>query len=308
MNWSKALHYIVICLILLFSVLGGLGGERAVHAIQESGEGSFLSALNQEESSPEDKLELVCRYPTFEGKSGDSFEFEINLRWLGDSPRTFDLAITESPPMWNATIVAGAPEKTIFGIGLEAEMQWPETIRVKFAPVAGELPEPGEYVVILAASSGDIEETVELKAIVTAQYRFAFYTATGRLNTEVTGGQENHLAVEVANTGTAALNEISFTSSKPSGWTITFNPDMIDSLAPGMAKAVDVIIEPPSKTIAGDYLVTMTAINEELLATPREIELRVTALTPTIWGWVGVIIVLVVIAALGVIFRRLGRR
>jgi uncharacterized membrane protein len=307
MNRSRALHYF-LCLVLFFSVLGGLGGGRVVLAIQESGNDSFLSPLNQQESPPEEKLELVCKYPTFEGKSGDSFAFEVGLKWLGSKPRTFDLVITEVSPKWRATIVAGAPEKTIFGIGLEPEMQWPETIRVIFAPVAGELPEPGEYVTVLEASSDGIKETVELKAVVTALYRFAFYTTTGRLNTEVTGGRDNHLAVEVANTGTAAIDKISFTSSKPSGWTITFNPDRIDSLAPGIAKAVDVVIEPPSKTIAGDYLVTMKAIHEEFLVSPRDLELRVTALTPTIWGWVGVIIVLVVIAGLGVIFRRLGRR
>ena len=110
----------------------------------------------------------------------------------------------------------------------------------------------------------------------------------------------------MANTGTEDINKITFTSSKPSGWTITFNPDKIDSLAPGMAKEVDVAIEPPSKTIAGDYMINLKAISTDM--SPRDIELRVTALTPTIWGWVGVIIVLVVIAGLGVIFRRLGRR
>jgi len=307
MNRSRVLRYF-LCLILFLSVLGGLGGNGVVLAVQESGNDSFLSSLNQEQPPPEEKLELVCKYPTFEGKSGDSFEFEVGLRWLGGQPTTFDLVITEVSPRWTATIVAGYPEKTIFGIGLEAEMQWPETIRVKLAPVAGELPEPGEYITTLQASSGDIKETVELKAVVTALYRFAFYPATGRLNTEVTAGQENHLTVEVANTGTVDINKFNFISSKPSGWTITFNPTRIDSLAPGMAKQVDVTIEPPGKTIAGDYLVTMTAVSEEFLVSPRELELRVTALTPTIWGWVGVIIVLVVIAGLGVIFRRLGRR
>jgi uncharacterized membrane protein len=277
--------------------------------MQESDNDSFLSSLNQEQPLPEDKLELVCKFPTFEGISGDSFAFEVGLTWFGSKPRTFDLAVIEAPPRWNATIVGGYPsEKTIFGIGLEAMMQWPETVTVRFAPAADELPEPGEYVAVVQASSGEIKETIQLKAVVTALYRMAFYTSSGRLNTEVTAGQDNHLTVEVANTGTKILNKITFTSSKPSGWTISFNPDKIDSLAPGMAIEVDAIIEPPGKTIAGDYMVTMKAINEEFKVAPRDLELRVTALTPTIWGWLGIIIVLVVIAGLGVIFRRLGRR
>ena len=187
-------------------------------------------------------------------------------------------------------------------------MRYPETIRVQFAPFAGELPEPGEYVATLEASSGDIKESIKLKAVVTALYRFAFYTASGRLNTEVDAGEDNHLSVVVANTGTAAIEKLSFISSKPSGWNVTFNPDKIDSMEPGMAQEVDVVIKPPSKTIAGDYMVTMKAVSGDFLVAPREFELRVTALTPTIWGWVGVLVVLVVIAGLAVMFRQLGRR
>jgi uncharacterized membrane protein len=36
--------------------------------------------------------------------------------------------------------------------------------------------------------------------------------------------------------------------------------------------------------------------------------LRVTVLTPTVWGWIGLIIVVLVIAGLGVLFMKLGRR
>lgn len=227
---------------------------------------------------------------------------------MGSEARSFDLAIVDVPPKWAATVIAGSPEKKIFVIGLEPEMRYPETIRVYFAPVVGELPEPGKYVATLEASSGDIKQSIELEAVVTALYRFAFYTASGRLNTEITAGEDNHLAVMVSNTGTAAIENVSFTSSRPSGWTITFNPDKIGSLEAGMAQEVDVVISPPGKTIAGDYMVTMKAISGGFLVAPRDIVIRVTALTPTIWGWVGIIIVLVVIAGLGVLFRRLGRR
>ena len=37
-------------------------------------------------------------------------------------------------------------------------------------------------------------------------------------------------------------------------------------------------------------------------------QIRVTVLTPTIWGWVGVIIVVLVVIGLMVMFWRLGRR
>jgi len=304
MSLPKAVHYL-LCFVLLFGVLGGLVGDRAVLAAQESSGGSFLSSLNQEQP-PEEKLELVSKYPTFEGNSGDSFDFDVNLKWLGSEARTFDLAIIDVPPKWEASIVAGAYEREIPAIGLEPEMKYPEKITVKFAPFPGELPDPGEYIITLEASSGDIKEAIQLKAVVTTLYRFAFYTATERLNAEVTAGEENHLSLIVFNTGQAVIEEIVFVSSQPAGWSIKFNPDEVESLEPGLAREVDVVIKPPRKTIAGDYSVTMSTISSGMPV--RRIELRVTVLTPTIWGWVAILIVLVVIAGLGVIFRRLGRR
>lgn len=304
MSLTRAVHHL-LCFVLLFGVLGGLVGDGVVLAAQESSGGAFLSSLNQEQP-PEEKLELVSKYPTFEGNSGDSFDFDVNLKWLGSEARTFELAIIDVPPKWSASIVAGAFAREIPAIGLEAEMKYAERITVKFAPFPGELPEPGEYVITLEASSGDIKEAIQLKAVVTTLYRFAFYTATERLSAEVTAGEENHLSVIVFNTGQAVIKEISFVSSKPAGWSIKFNPDEVESLGPGLAREVDVVIKPPRKTIAGDYSITMSTISSGMPV--RRIELRVTVLTPTVWGWVAIVIVLAVIAGLGVIFRRLGRR
>jgi len=305
MSRSGVVHYL-LCFVLFFGVLGCLVGNRVVLATQESGNGSFLLSPNQEEPPPEDKLELVCKYPSFEGNSGDSFDFDVNLKWLGSEARTFDLAIIDVPPKWTASIVAGAYEREIPAIGLEPEMNYPEKITVKFAPFLGELPEPGKYTITLVASSGDIKESIELKTVVTTLYRFAFYTATERLSAEITAGEENHLSLIVFNTGQAVIDEIAFVSSKPAGWSIKFNPHEVKSLEPGLAREVDVVIKPPRKTIAGDYAVTMSTISSGMAV--RRIELRLTVLTPTVWGWVAILIVLAVIAGLGVMFRRLGRR
>ena len=76
-------------------------------------------------------------------------------------------------------------------------------------------------------------------------------------------------------------------------------------LEAGATKEVDVVINPPTKTIAGDWAATIKAESEHFT---DSVNLRVTVLTPTIWGWVGIIIVLVVIAGLAVLFRQLGKR
>ena len=304
MSRTRVIRYL-LCFVLFFGAFGCLMGNQVVLATQESSGGSFLSSINQEQPPPEEKLELSCLYPVLRDISGASFEFEVALKWQGSKRRTFELGAT-APPKWTAKVIRGMEEQEAPAIELEPGLTYPDTVRVRLAPLAGELPEPGEYVVTLEASSGDIKEATELKAVVTALYRFAFYTATGLLNTEVTAGEDNHLSLLVFNSGQAVIEKIDLLSTKPQGWSITLNPDKAESLEPGLAQEVDAVIKPPRKTIAGDYMVTLTAISKDL--PKREIELRVTVLTPTVWGWVAILIVLAVIAGLGVMFRRLGRR
>ena len=64
-------------------------------------------------------------------------------------------------------------------------------------------------------------------------------------------------------------------------------------------------MEPPEKAIAGDYSITL---NSDSPKANDDVELRVTVVTPTIWGWVGIGIVLAVIVGLALLFRQLGRR
>ena len=310
MSMSRVVHYL-LCLILFFGVLGGLAADQVVLAAQEASNGSFLSSPNQEEPQIEEKLEVIAKYPVLTGKSGDEFQFALELLWHSDEFREFDIAAS-GPPNWNISFLGGlgAQEEMTDRIGLkplEPGKTYPtETMYVKLTPLRGKTPDPGEYMVTFELSSGDIHETVELKAVVTALYQFIFYPSTGLLNTEATAGEDNYLSVWVENTGTATLDNIRLSSGAPEGWSITFNPSEVKSLEPGLAQEVNVVIKPPRKTIAGDYAITLLADSE--IFSPDSLRMRITVLTPTIWGWVGILIVLAVIAGLGVIFRRLGRR
>ena len=309
MSGSRLIRYL-LCFALLFGVLVGMVENRVVLANQESSNGSFLLPLNQEQPPPEEWLELTCSFPVLKGRSGDSFEFEIESRWHSNKFNEFDVSATGLPD-WRISILGGYEKKEISGrIGLKplepGETYPTERITVRLAPLQGSNPDPGEYASTVTLSSGDIKQTIEVKAVVTALYRFAFYSSSGRLNTEVTAGEDNHFSTVVLNTGSAAIENFSLTSSKPSGWSVTFNPEKIESLEPEMAQEIDVVIKPPPKTVAGDYGVALEAYSVGIPMVT--IQLRVTALTPTIWGWIGVLIVLAVIAGLAVMFRRLGRR
>jgi uncharacterized membrane protein len=168
------------------------------------------------------------------------------------------------------------------------------------------LPEPGEYKIIVEAVSGELRDSIELTAVITARYNLLLAPAGERYDTKAKAGRDNSFSIEAGNLGTAPIDKINLSANKPEGWTVEFTPDKVDSLNALDTQTVDLNIKPPPETIAGDYVITVRASGVQ--ATSRELNIRVTVETPTIWGWVGVAIIVVVIVGLVVIFLRFSRR
>lgn len=253
-----------------------------------------------EEAPPPEEIELTTTYPVLRGPSGTAFQFNVDVSYLGEGERTFDLS-AKAPEGWYASIQPAYEQTEIAAVRMRPFS--PEKLKIVLIPLKNM--SPGEYVVTLEISSGDLRDSIDLKAVITATYELALATSTGRLSTSVTAGEDNHFALILANQGSDAIENISFSSDKPEGWSITFKPDKVESLEAEKTQEVDVTINPPSKTIAGDYAVTVHATSDNA---SDDLELRITVLTPSLWGWVGVGIVLIVVAGLAVVFVRLGRR
>ncbi len=287
-----------LCLALVSFIFSGAIAEAAGDIESKA------SPPRSQQMGGEGKIELYTAYPAIKDVSGETFIFEVDLLYEGNETRTFELSATPIPH-WIISIQSIYREVELTEIRLEPGKEPPETIRVILQPLPGEYPEPGEYKTTVSAVSGDLEGSIELKAVVADLYRFAFFTESGRLNTEVTAGQENHIAATVMNTGTATIDKITIVGGKPEYWKLEFKPDEIENLEPGYAQEVDIIIVPTKETIPGDYMLNMRAVSDRYRA---QFDLRVTVLTPTTWASVAVVIVLAVIAGVAVMFWRLGRR
>ena len=288
---------LISCLILCLTTFCGLLGQQAVMA-----------------QTGEEKIELSCKYPTRPGSADFTFDFEVELLYSGgDKPRTFDLLAT-GPPDWGVRILNTVDNKEISDVSLDPARTYPERILVVAAAPFWLLPEPGDYTIKVEAASGNIKNSIDLTARLTARYGFSVQTETGRLNIKATAGKDSHFTIVITNIGTANLNQITFSSTKPRGitdeeWIITFNPDKLENVEPWVEQEVEVVIKPPSKTIAGDYMTTLEFNSDPRTSyEPDELDIRVTVSTPTKWGWIGVGIVIAVIAGLMVGFRKLGRR
>ncbi len=254
----------------------------------------------------EEKIELEPTYRKLEATApGASFSFEIALSFQGSTPRDFDLA-PSAPDDWLVYVTPQYGDQRIGSIRLDPAEYTPQKIKVVASPPVAITPEPGEYEVTLEASSGDIKGSVNLTAVITATYSLVFSPTEEPYNTTAIAGKDNFYSTLIQNTGSGTIEDIKFSSSKPSGWSIEFTPKEIDALAPGSFQTIDVNIKPAPKAIAGDYRISLIADAKQTRESIDDI--RITVETPNIWGWVGVGIILVVLAGVIAVFMRFSRR
>jgi uncharacterized membrane protein len=310
MSRFKAGYYLA-CAALLLMVVGGLVAATVTSAMSDTRLNLPSPSSGQQSPGPEE-VTLTCQYPVLSSPTGTTyFTYSIELQYKGDKePRVFDLQV-KVPSNFDYSITSSYGEGTaIAAIRLDPAKTYPDTIKVTVRPAMWVVPEPGEYPITVEAASGEIKGSIELKAIITAKYEIELTSSTGRLNTTATAGKDNYFTILVTNTGSADLQKVNFSSKiagTPPGWSITFDPQDIDVLPVGAEREIQVNIKPARKTISGDYMVAISASPESGYAFSN-IDVRVTVLTPTIWGWVGIGIVVLVIAGLAVMFMRLGRR
>jgi len=258
----------------------------------------------------EAKIEARALYPTLTGIAGEELVFEVEFLYtaakLTDQPLVFNLT-TKAPPNWEVNMTPPyEKEKKLTAISLKPGFTFGDKIRVAARPPFLPLPDPGEYKITLGADSGTLKTSADLKAVITAKYNLAMVPANERYNTNATAGRDNFFSVDLANLSTAAVDKINFSSTKPSGWTIEFKPDKIESIAALDTSTIEVNIKPPPETIAGDYVISLQASGTQTVA--PKMDIRVTVETPAVWGWVGVAIIFVVIVGLVFVFMRFSRR
>ena len=245
-------------------------------------------------------LKFDVTFPEIKAKAGSQFSFAASLGYIGPEETIFNLT-AEAPEGWYVSIQPSYEATEISAVKLVQGKS--ESLKFIAMPLTEQ--EPGEYLIKIKASSDTLQAEIELKAVITATYELTFTPTSGRYDTKTTSGKDNHFAVQIKNTGSAAIENISFSSTGPDGWKIKFNPDKLETLEAGATKDIDITIFPPDKTIAGDYMINLNVASEN--SSPK-MDVRVTVQTPTIWGWVGIGIIVIVIIGVAIIFAKLGRR
>ena len=275
----------------------------------EYDEAFFTITVPEPPPSSNTGVDLSATFPVLRGPSTSAFEFEIVIDNDTGADSSFSLegealdATANALTGWEVTYTPTfGEERLISSISVGAALS--ERVDVRVTPPRNT--DPGDYFVpVKVSDDAGFEATTLLQVTIRGRGEIIVSTDTGLLNVDATAGEAASTKLRITNIGTAPLEGISLVADAPQGWEVTFDPAAVPPLPAANLIDIPVRVVPAGDAIPGDYLITLRANHPE---TADILELRVTVAQSTIWGWLGIVLVLAVVGGLGGLFWRLGRR
>ena len=244
--------------------------------------------------------DFSSEYPEQEGSAGTSFSFNATLINNSATEQSYSLS-ANAPEGWQVAFKPSGESTQVASITLEPAVSQGLTITVTPPNNVS----AGEYTIPCSAISAGETLDMELSVTVTESYDLSLSTPDGRLSFDTVAGDESDVTLSITNNSNVAIENVNLTSSAPSGWNVSFDTPTIDVIEAGATVEVSAHVTPSSEALTGDYVVTMTADASEV---SDSAEFRVAVETSVIWGFAAVAIIVVLLAGIGYIFRKYGRR
>jgi uncharacterized membrane protein len=255
----------------------------------------------REKAPLSEEFQVTTSYPILRGQTDAKFEFSLDVNNKSETDKNFNLS-AQGPEKWEINFKPAYEQKQISSFRIKGGQS--QTIAVEVTPFKDA--SAGSFPINVWISSGDKKAEVKLTVVLTGIYKLDAGTPTGLLSLDAFTGKPAIMSLFVKNTGSAVNRNLTLSSFKPENWKVEFKPEKIDALEPGAMKQVEVMITPAAQALVGDYSVGLSADGEK--GSSKTVEIRVAVKTSTAWGWIGIIIIVAVIAALGGLFIWLGRR
>ena len=275
------------------------GGYRVV--VQGGGGGQTLALvlnLNVAENVA-GAFELTSEFASLRGKASDTYSYTLTLRNSSARAATFGLGAT-GPEGW---VVDARPSGSTQATTVTVDAGTTATVAVTADPP--ESVTADSYPIVVEATGASRTLTAQLTAEVVGTFTMSFATADERLNARGSAGGTTSMALVVGNDGSAPLDAVTFSATPPSGWEVSFEPETIDRIPPGERATVTARIQPSGDSVAGDYDVGITASSA---GTSENLAIRFAVETSGLFGFVGIMVIVLAIAGLLWVFRRYGRR
>lgn len=247
------------------------------------------------------ELKLAAELPVLKGSPTTTFSFRGTVTNESDQ----DMMVSfqgNVPPGFSLTFKQSAGGQELTSLPVAAGKSASITIEVK--PASGTT--AGDYPIDVQVFSDQASADLQLVASITGQPDLSISTSDGRLSGRVTSGKITPMQVMLTNNGTAPAENVHLESNAPSGWDITFAPADIPAIGPGQQVEVTVNYSPADKAVAGDYMVTLSAIPNG--GSRASADFRITLLTSTLWGVVGLVLIAAALGVVALAVARFGRR
>ncbi len=277
-------------------------GTYRIQVVATSGDGRAelpLELTVQEKLPP--KLRFDVELPVLRGSPTTNFRFEANLHNDGDEDLTVNLT-ADAPEGFQVVFKPSYGTQEVTSLPVKANESRRLNIEVK---VPRQTP-AGRYPIRVRAVGGDAEATVDLAVEITGQAQLSVTAPDGRLSANAYIGKETPMKVIVQNLGTAAARNVELSATEPAGWKVEFSPKNIPEIPAGQQVEVTAKIQPSDKAVAGDYMVTIRAHGDGGVSDSTDF--RITVLTSTMWGVVGIGLIAVAVLIVGLAVMRFGRR
>lgn len=251
----------------------------------------------QEKTPP--SITLDCDLPTLRGSPTQTFRYDVNLKNEGSDELSVNLS-AEVDPQFQVKFRLTGQEIT----NLPLPSKDTKRLSVEVQPISNV--SAGSYPIKIIAEGAEARAELDLVAEVTGQADISITAPDGRLSGQAYAGRDSSIKVIVRNNGSAPARNVQLSSSEPSGWNVSFDPQTIEQIPAGEQVEVNATIRPSEKAVAGDYIVNITARPNE--GASKTAEFRITVLTSTLWGVVGIVLIAIAVGVVAMAVMRFGRR
>jgi uncharacterized membrane protein len=247
------------------------------------------------------KLKMTTNFPDLRGTATTAFKYRVTV--TNDSGRDATINLSaDAPKNFQVTFTEAYGSQQLPSIPIEAG-------KSKDLDAALSLPREtpaGDYKLAVHAKTEQASADLNLSLTIIGQPRLAVSGEGGRLSGDAYAGQESQLTVVVKNDGSEAARDVELSATAPEGWKTSFDPKTIPSLAAAATQNVKLTMTPSPRAIAGDYQMSVRASATGGLS--ESANFRITVLTSTLWGAIGIAIIAVALLVVVFAVARFGRR
>ncbi len=251
---------------------------------------------------PGDQIELTTTNPYREVYGGRSVGFDLTIENNGDEPDLVDLALTGLPKDFTATFQdsKGQDISRIYVVN-GSRSSFSLTVAVPETASMGTVP------FNVTATGRRVSTRLPLTLEVAGKYSLSIKTQN--LFTSLTVGSKGTFSIAAVNDGTQDLTNVRVEvpgASLPTGLNITSTPTAIAVLRRGDQATFVLEIQSTTDLTVGTYPVLFTVVSDK--AKSSQYYLTIQAVQSSNILLIGLGIVLAGVAAVVLVFRRMGRR